>query len=64
MEKHFNEINRKIDLDNFSYSVDSITKHFSSWMDYWESITFEIPQIPRDLDFNSTREGNGQSYWL
>ena len=32
VEKFFNEINRKIDLDNFSYSIDHITKHLSIWM--------------------------------
>ena len=64
MEKQFNEINRKIDLNNFSYSVDSKPNFFSYWMDYWESITFESPQIPRDLGSKCTREGKGQPYWF
>ena len=46
IEKIFNEISRKIDLDNISYSIDPITKHLSMWMNYWEGITFETPQIP------------------
>ena len=48
IEKLFNEINRKVDLDNFTYSIDPITKHLSIWMHYWEDITFESPQIPRE----------------
>ena len=46
IEKIFNEISRKIDLDNISYSIDPITKRISMWMHYWEGITFETPQIP------------------
>ena len=49
IEKLFNEINRKVDLDFFSYSIDPITKNFSIWMHYWEDIAFESPQIPSIL---------------
>ena len=58
-EKIFNEINRKIDLDNISYSIDPITKHLSMWMHYWEGITFESPQIPSILGFKGLRDGTG-----
>ena len=59
IEKIFNEINRKIDLDNISYSIDPITKHLSLWMHYWEGITFESPQIPSILGFKGLRDGTG-----
>ena len=59
IEKIFNEINRKIDLDNISYSIDPITKHLSLWMHYWEGITFESPQIPSILGFKGLRDGIG-----
>ena len=29
IEKLFNEMNRKNDLDSFSFSIDPLTKHFS-----------------------------------
>ena len=38
IEKKLKESNRKIDLDNISYSIDPITKHLSMWMHYWEGI--------------------------
>ena len=59
IEKLFNEINRKIDLDNISYSIDPITEHLSVWMHYWEGITFESPQIPSILGFKGIRDGTG-----
>ena len=59
IEKLFNEINRKVDLDNFTYSIDPITKHLSIWMHYWEGITFESPQIPSSLGFKGIRDGTG-----
>ena len=59
IEKLFNEINRKVDLDNFTYSIDPITKHLSIWMHYWEGITFESPQIPSILGFKCIRDGTG-----
>ena len=59
IEKLFNEINRKVDLDNFTYSIDPITKHVSIWMHYWEGITFESPQIPSILGFKGIRDGTG-----
>ena len=37
VEKFFNEINRKIDLDNLSFSIDPITKHLSILMHYWSA---------------------------
>ena len=59
IEKLFNEINRKVDLDNFTSSIDPITKHLSIWMHYWEGITFESPQIPSILGFKGIRDGTG-----
>ena len=59
IEKIFNEINRKIDPDNISYSIDPITKHLSLWMHYWEGFTFESPQIPSILGFQGLRDGTG-----
>ena len=59
IEKLFNEINRKVDLDNFTYSIDPITKHLSIWMPYWEGITFESPQMPSILGFKGIRDGTG-----
>ena len=59
IDKLFNEINRKVDLDNFSYSIDPFTKHLSIWMQYWEGITFESPQIPSFLGFEGMRDGKG-----
>ena len=59
IEKLFNEINRKVDLDIFSYSIDPITKHLSIWMHYWEGVTFESPQIPSILGFKGIRDGTG-----
>ena len=59
IEKLFNKTNRKVDLDNFSYNIDLITKHLSMWMHYWESITFESPQILTILNFNGIRDGTG-----
>ena len=59
IEKLFNEINRKVDLDILSYSIDPITKHLSIWMHYWEGITFESPQIPSILDFKGIRDETG-----
>ena len=58
-EKLFNESNRKVDLNNFSYSIDPITKHLSIRMHYWEVITFESPQIPSTLGFKGKRDGTG-----
>ena len=57
--KLFNEINRKVDLDFISYSIDPITKDFSIWMHYWEDITFESPQILSILGFKGIRDGTG-----
>ena len=71
IEKLFNEINRKVDLDNFTYSIDPITTLIeikinlpidfvhSIWMHYWEGITFESPQIPSILGFKGIRDGTG-----
>ena len=59
VEKLFNEINRKINLENLSFSIDPITKHLSIWMHYWEIITFESPQTPCILDFKGLRDGTG-----
>ena len=59
IEKLFNEINRKVDLDNFSYIIDPITKHLSIWMHYWEGITFESPQTRSILGFKGIRDGTG-----
>ena len=53
VEKIFNEINRKNNLDNLSFIIDPITKHLSIWMSYWECITFESPKIPSTLGFKS-----------
>ena len=57
IEKLFNEVNRKVDLHNFSYSIDPLTKHLSIWMQYWEGMTFESPQIPSILGFKGIRDG-------
>ena len=43
IEQLLNELNRKVDLGIFSYSIDPITKHLLNWMQYWEGITFESP---------------------
>ena len=59
IEKLFNKINRKVDLDNFSYRIDPITKHLSIWMHYWERSTFESPQIPSILGLKAIRDGTG-----
>ena len=59
VEKLFNEINRKINLDNLSFSIHPIAKHLSIWMPYWEVITFESPQIPSILSFKSISDGTG-----
>ena len=59
VEKLFNEINRKVGLDNLSFSIDPITKYFSIWMHYWEGITFDSPQIPSILRFKGLRDGTG-----
>ena len=55
----FNEINRNVDFDNFSYSIDLLTKHLSMRMHHWEDITFESPKIPRTLGFKGIRDGTG-----
>ena len=57
VEKLFNEINRRIDLDKLSFIIDPITKQLSILMPYWEYITFESPQIPSTLGFKSLRDG-------
>ena len=59
VEKLFNKIIGKIDLDNLSFSMHSITKHLSVWMHYWEGITFESPQIPSILSLKGIRDGTG-----
>ena len=59
IEKLFNEINRKVDLDNCSYSIDHIIKHLSIWMHYWEGFTFESLQTPSILGFKVIRDGTG-----
>ena len=58
-EKIINEINRLIDLDNLSFSVDPITKHLSIWMHYWEKITFEKLKTLSILGFKRIRDGRG-----
>ena len=58
-EKLFDEINRLIDLDNLSFSIDPITKHLSIWMHYWEKITFEKPKTLSILGFKGIRDGRG-----
>ena len=57
IEKLFNEINRKVALDNFTYSVPPFTKHLSIRMHYWEGITFKSPQISSILGFKGIRDG-------
>ena len=54
-----NEINLKTVLENFSYDVDPITRHFTLWMHYWEGITFESPQFLSILGFKDIRVGTG-----
>ena len=58
-EKVFNEINRKVDHDILSYSIDHTTKHVSICRPYWEGITFESPQFPSILGFKGIRDGMG-----
>ena len=62
IEKFFNEINEKIDLDKLRYSIDPITKFFSMWMHYWEGITFEGPHFPSILGFKVIRDGKGYHF--
>ena len=57
VEKLFNKINLKIDLVNLSFIIDPITKHLSIWMHFWESLTFESPQVPPYLVFKGIRDG-------
>ena len=64
IEKLINEINRKVDHENFRYSIDPITKHLSIWMHYWEGITFESPQVPSILGFKRYKRWNGLPYRL
>ena len=59
IEKLFKEINRKVDPDILSYSIDHIAKHVSIWTHYWEGITFESPQFPGILGFKGIRDGMG-----
>ena len=56
-EKLSSEINRKNDLNNFIYSIDSTTKHLSIWMPYCGGITFESPMIPSILGFKGKKDG-------
>ena len=57
-EKLFNEINRKIDLDIFSYSFDPIINYFSVSMHYLASLTYESPHITSFLGFKGLLGGN------
>ena len=59
VENLFNEINRKTDLDNSSFSIHISTKHLSIWMQYWERLTYESPKILNVLGFKGIREGTG-----
>ena len=59
-EKCFNII----DLVNLSFNSHAITKHLSIWMQYWECITFEIPQIPSFFRFQRYKRSNGLPYRL
>ena len=57
VEKLFNKINLKIDLVKLSFIIDPITKQLSIWMHFWESLTFESPQVPTYLVFKGIRDG-------
>ena len=59
IEQILDEIRRKTELEKLDYVTDPITKHLSLWLQYWEVITFSIPQTPSLLGFKGVRHGTG-----
>ena len=59
IEKKLDEIRQKTELERLDYVIDPKTKHHSSWLHYWEGITFSSPQTPSILGFKGVRDGTG-----